>query len=229
MKKQTKQAVLDAMVPLLRNRNAFLSTEAARIILAVEGVPVSQGVTAQQANGKITAQLTLARERVAETFQRKRERRQRQNRRQYIKKRIKVLQEQELQADQGEIRKLEAELEGTTKPANLVQAKRSEVDDIQTMLDYCKLPPKPAEPLKPAKRGPDYLDFSRYAVTATERDAFTTALRSARNNAPRDVFGAFADDNPDIWPKRESDLGKWVTEKRQKELEQQRDNDKHNK
>jgi len=90
MNKVTKKLLLESMIPLLRAKNAFVATEAARIICTVENCPVSEGIAAQQGqSSKANAQLTLARKQVAEKIQHKKEVRQRANRKSYLRKKLK--------------------------------------------------------------------------------------------------------------------------------------------
>lgn len=220
MRRDLKNDITTAIKPLLSSRTEWVKLEAAKVLLCLFGqwVPETSGDFAMP--GKVQAQLGLARKEVYERMEAKRERRKKANRRAYIRRRIK-------QGTTNKALKCElAELEGKTKPANLAQAQRTESDDIQAMLEYVSRPvsTKPAEPKE--KRLPDdYTDVVKHQVTADERDQFRQALLAARNNAPRDVFGAFAEHNPEIWPKYESDLGTWIKQRRQAELDKQRTND----
>ena len=83
------------MVPLLQSRNPFVSTEAARILCAVDRIWVSEGVTSGPTPSKVTAQLGLARQQVFERMEQRRARRKASNRRAYLRRRIKELKLQE--------------------------------------------------------------------------------------------------------------------------------------
>jgi hypothetical protein len=94
MKKETKKTILDSMTPLLQAKSPFVSTEAARIILAAEGIFPFEGITAQPGSGKVTAQLTLARANVAERLQRKKQRKRVQNHRAYLRRKLRALKQE---------------------------------------------------------------------------------------------------------------------------------------
>lgn len=83
------------MVPLLKVKNAFIATEAARILCAIDGVWVSEGVTSLPTPSKVTAQIGLARQQVFERMEAKRAKRKASNRRAYLRRRIEALTQQE--------------------------------------------------------------------------------------------------------------------------------------
>jgi hypothetical protein len=145
MKKQTKRIITERMTELLASRNPFVATEAARLILACEGIFPVDGLTAQQgANSKASAQLAIARNHVATQFQHKRDQKRVQNRRYYVRKKLKGHSQEDIEQ---ELAKLEANPQAQLQP----QGKPSEFLD---------------------SKDPDLIDFNKYPITFEEEDDF---------------------------------------------------------
>jgi hypothetical protein len=102
MDKVLKKQIRESLVEGLSHRQMLVRTEIARILCAIYGTAVSEGLTASQVqDSKIQAQLTLAKEQTLAMLQSKANRKKQANRKQYIKARTKVLQE--LYKDQPEV------------------------------------------------------------------------------------------------------------------------------
>lgn len=95
MRKETKKAITDSMVRLLTAKNGYLQTEAARVLCAIDNVYVSEGNTAQQASGKVTAALGLARQQLADRLAKKKAKKKLANRKYYIRKKLQAIENQE--------------------------------------------------------------------------------------------------------------------------------------
>ena len=101
MNKTVKKLIRERMSTLIAGNNPFIACDAARILLASEGVWVNSGGTdSMPAPSRITAKLTVARQYVYEELQRKGEQRRLQNQKGYIRRKIKRLKEQEQEQQQ---------------------------------------------------------------------------------------------------------------------------------
>jgi len=82
MRRETKVALVSRMTELLGSQDESVRMEAARIVLAVEGIllPVSEGLAAQQL--------------ISDRLKKRQEIKRIQNRRAYIKRRLKTLQQE---------------------------------------------------------------------------------------------------------------------------------------
>jgi len=158
---ETKKVILQRMTDMILNsKNQFVVTECSRIALAVLGVPVSQGLTAEQAQGKITAQLVMARKEVVDKLEKQRERKRLQNKRHNLRKALKGADASEQAALQQELAKL-AKLEN--KPQAQVQAEGSILDIIDEtdprLVDLSIFPITPEEARETLPRGMTLEEF----------------------------------------------------------------------
>jgi hypothetical protein len=193
MNRQLKVKLAGSIEPLLSSRSEHVRIEASRLLLAMNGVWVGDYST--NTPSRVAAKVNLAKHGLYDRMELKRQGRRKANRKAYVKRRIK---------------------EGKSIPdakKELPPKGRTLDETVQAMLDHVSSPVKPVESPKPNLLPEDYADLAVHHVTAAERDEFKTALESARANAPRDEFGGHLED-PDIWPKRDSDLGEWVRRKR---------------
>jgi hypothetical protein len=93
MNKQTKKAISNAMIELLASRNGYLQCESARILCAIENIYVTESITSQTPS-KVTAELALARQTLAEKINGRRQKKKLTNRKYYLRKRLAELEAQ---------------------------------------------------------------------------------------------------------------------------------------
>ncbi len=204
------------MRPLLNTAKLWLRVETAKVLLSLDGKWIPEASYADvEMPSKVKAQLILAKKELYERIEAKREKRKKANRRGYIRRKLKQ------PVNDNTAKKLQAELDGLaigkTKPTNQsAQSKGIEMDDtVRAMLKHISgAPTKAAGP----KALSDYLDLAAHPVTQEERVAYDQSLAEIRAAAPRDEFGSLTEHYRETVPS----LGVWVRDRREKELEKQR-------
>ena len=150
MNKTVKKQIRDAMIPLLANRKSgHLACEAARILCAIDNVYVSSGLTPHVSKPSgVEADLVLARQQVVKVINHKREVKRKQNRKAYIKNKLKNISLEE------KVKELRQELVQLDGPAQ-VQAQAPQGNPWE-FLD---------------SNDPDLYDYRKYPISqAEERD-----------------------------------------------------------
>jgi hypothetical protein len=97
MNKTIRKAIESRMAELVSSKNAFISCEASRILLALSGIWCSEGLTQSTLPKppQAQAELAIARAIVWEAITQKKARKKAANRRAYLRRKIKKLEAQE--------------------------------------------------------------------------------------------------------------------------------------
>lgn len=93
MNRHTRKQIREALVPLLSSRSENIKLECAKVLLAVEGVWC--GESGNHAPTKVDARIGLARKAVYERMQATRANRKAQNRRAYLKGKLRRLKQEQ--------------------------------------------------------------------------------------------------------------------------------------
>ncbi len=94
MNRHIKKQVVDALIPLLKSKQPWVALEASKILCCVQGIWIPEtGAATLPAPSKVTAALTVAKQSLFEQLQHKAELKKAQNRRGYLRKKIKQLKE----------------------------------------------------------------------------------------------------------------------------------------
>jgi hypothetical protein len=98
MNRQTRNQLRTALIPLLSSRSEHVRLECAKVLCAIEGIWC--GDSGIYTPSSVTAKVALAKQQVYQRMEAKREKRKKQNRRAYLKRKIQVLkQEQQTQQE----------------------------------------------------------------------------------------------------------------------------------
>jgi len=105
MNRNLKKTLLESLTPLLKSRNQWIVTEVSRIILGMNGIwPSASNPETLPVPSKATAQLSVAKEFLFQTLQHKAELKRQQNRKAYLRKKLKRLKLEAQQSVQNTIK-----------------------------------------------------------------------------------------------------------------------------
>ena len=96
MNRHIKKQVVDALIPLLKSKQPWVALESAKILCCVQNIWIPEtGAATLPTPSKTTAALCVAKQALYEQLQHRAELKQSQNRRGYLRRKIKQLKEQQ--------------------------------------------------------------------------------------------------------------------------------------